>query len=225
MRRAACYLRVSTDKQSSANQRPEVVQIVRARGLEIVEVFEETASAAKKRPEFDRMLLAAHRGEFDAIVVWSLDRLGRSMIGNMQTVLDLDRLGVEIISVREQWLQMQGPVRSLLLAVFGWVAEQERERIRDRTREGLARARREGKQVGRPRAHVDIDQALLLRRRGLSIRRAASRLGIGATTLHRILQAHDEVVRASGRPVPKTSSLAAQATIVIPEGCDAVAAE
>lgn len=191
-RRAAIYLRVSgAPGQTVENQRPDVVQVVRSRGLDLVEVFEETISAAKQRPALDALMLGAHQGRFDVLVVWALDRLGRSMVGNMQTVLDLDRLGVEVISVREPWLQTQGPVRSLLIGIFSWVAEQERLRIVERTREGLARARREGKQIGRPRVEVDLDQALLLRRRGVSLRKSARKLGVGAATLCRALQAYD----------------------------------
>jgi DNA invertase Pin-like site-specific DNA recombinase len=159
----------------------------------------ETISAVKVRPELKRMMLAAHAGTFDTLIVWALDRLGRSMAGNLQTVLELDRLGVRVVSVREPWLDTSGPVRSLLIAIFGWVAEQERLRIVERTKAGIARARHEGKHVGRPAAHVDLDEALRLRRRGTSIREAARRLGVGASTLQRAYAAHDAVTAASGR--------------------------
>ena len=107
--RAALFVRVSTDLQTCANQRPDLVQVCKARGYEIKAVFEETGSAAaRRRPEFERMKLAAHRGEYQTLVIWSLDRLGRSMVGNLQTVLDLDRLGVQVVSVREPWLDMTG---------------------------------------------------------------------------------------------------------------------
>ncbi|MBF5046406.1 recombinase family protein [Aggregicoccus sp. 17bor-14] len=74
------------------------------------------------------------------------------MPGAINTVLGLDRLGVPVVSVREPWLDNTGPVRSLLVAIFGWVAEQERSRLIERTRAGLARARAQGKRLGRPRA-------------------------------------------------------------------------
>lgn len=84
---------------------------------------------------------------------------------------------------------MDGPVRPLLLAIFGWVAEQERARLIERTREGVARARREGKRLGRPRAAVDLDAALKLRAGGASVAVAARRLGVGERTLGRALAA------------------------------------
>lgn len=97
--RCAIYLRHSLDREKTENQRPDVEQLVRARGYEVVVTFEEGASAAKKPPEYDRMMKAARRGAFDVLVVWALDRFGRSMIGNMNDVLELDRIGVQVVSV------------------------------------------------------------------------------------------------------------------------------
>ena len=73
------------------------------------------------------------------------------MVGAIQTVLELDLLGIIVMSLREPWLDTAGPVRSLFVAIFGWVAEQERERLRERTKAGLERARRQGKRIGRRR--------------------------------------------------------------------------
>jgi len=92
---------VSTEEQTLDNQRADIKRVLRSRRLRQVASFEEQVSAAKARPEFDAMMEAAHRGEFDVIVVWALDRFGRSMVGNLQAVLDLDRCGVEVISVNE----------------------------------------------------------------------------------------------------------------------------
>ena len=133
-RRTALYLRVSSGQQETENQRPDILQVVRTRGLEIVHIFDEKVSAAKDRPEFQKMMLQAHRGSFDCLVIWSLDRFGRSMVGNLQAVVELDRIGVQVISVKETWLDTSSPVRSLLIAIFSWVAEQERLRISERTK-------------------------------------------------------------------------------------------
>lgn len=194
--KAVIYVRVSTAEQTVANQTPELMQLAEARGFEDIEVIEEVMSAAKQRPGFDRVMQMAHLGQVKAIVVFALDRVGRSMVENLRVVLELDRLGVEVISSREPWLTMQGPVRSLLIAVFSWVAEQERNRIRERTRAGLDRARREGKKLGRPGVEVDADKALLLRRRGLSLRQAGKKLGVSHATLHRFYRKYD----AENRP-------------------------
>ncbi len=96
-----------------------------ARGYEPV-VYEETESAAKTRPVLDRMFADVRAGRIQAVGIWALDRLHHSMHGAISTVLELDRLGVPVLSVREGWLDTSGPVRPLLVAIFGWVAEQER---------------------------------------------------------------------------------------------------
>jgi len=189
--KAVIYVRVSTADQATANQMPELTQLAEARGFHVVEVIEEVMSAAKKRPGFERVMALAHEGKVNAVILWALDRLGRSMAGNLTTVIELDRLGVEVISARESWLQMQGPVRQLLVGVFGWVAQQERTRIIERTRAGLDRARSLGKKLGRPGVVIDTDKAMLLRRRGLSLRQAAKKLGVSHTTLQRFHRKYD----------------------------------
>jgi len=199
MRRAAVYLRVSSDngRQTTENQREEVVQLTRARGFEPV-IFEEMESAVKARPVLDRMLADVRAGRVHAVAVWALDRLHRSMAGAINTVLELDRLGVPVLSVREGWLDTSGPVRPLLVAIFGWVAEQERTRLIERTKAGLERARREGKPLGRPRlsplalaaAAADVDA-------GLSRREAARRRGISESAVRVYLAARS---RERGQP-------------------------
>lgn len=201
--RVALYLRVSTEDQTNDNQRAALVQLARARGYEIVDVFEEKASGAKTdRVELQRMKVAAHAGAFKYLLIAAIDRLGRSMIGNVQTVMDLDRVGVETVSLREPWLQLAGPVRDLLLAIFSWLAAEERRQISERSRAGVARARREGKVIGRPRVTVDLDQALALRKRGLSIRKAARKLGVGASTLARAYESYDLLQKSCTSSTP-----------------------
>ncbi len=188
--RCALYLRCSTDKQHTDAQRPAVEQLARARGFAVAYVFEETVSAvARHRPAWERLQRGAHLGDFQAVVVFALDRLGRSMIGNVQDVLALDHLGVQVISVREPWLDTGGPVRNLLVAIFSWVAEEERRQISARSRAGVERARRLGKRIGRPPAVVDRGRARQLRAEGLSLRDIARRLGVPRSTLHRVLGA------------------------------------
>lgn len=110
--KAAIYARVSTAEQSTDNQLPDLEALASRRGFDIVRVFSENVSAVKARPGFDAMIAAAHRGEFEVLLVWSLDGLHRSMVGALQTVLDLDRRGVQVVSYKEPWLDTGGPVRS-----------------------------------------------------------------------------------------------------------------
>jgi DNA invertase Pin-like site-specific DNA recombinase len=184
---AALYVRVSTEEQTTKNQLAELRQLARARGFVPV-VYEEVESAAKARPVLDRLMADVRAGRVGAVAVWALDRLHRSMTGAISTVLELDRLGVPVISVREGWLDTGGPVRPLLVAIFGWVAEQERARLIERTKAGLERARREGKRLGRPRASpLKLAAAAEDVARGLSRRAAARRRGVGQATLRTYL--------------------------------------
>lgn len=188
MNRAALYLRVSTTDQNLANQLPALRQIALARGLDIVCEIEEHISGAKKvRKGLKQLLAGAHRGDYNVVIVWAIDRLGRTMSGVLETITELDRLSCKVVSYQEPWLTMDGPVRSLLVAIFGWVAEQERARLIERTQAGLVTARKNGKTLGRPCVTLDIDEAYRLRKQGLSIAAAAKKLGVGKGTLHRAL--------------------------------------
>jgi DNA invertase Pin-like site-specific DNA recombinase len=198
---AVAYVRVSTDEQTVENQLPDLQRLADARGLKLTKTYAENLSAVKHRPEFESMLKAAHAGKIGTIVVWALDRLHRSMVGSMHTVLELDRLGVRVISVREPWLDTSGPVRSLLIAVFGWVAEQERVRISERTKAGLDRARRAGVKLGRKGFDLDVDRARSLRTSGKSFREIATALGVSVGKVHETL-----VGRRSVRQTPRIAS-------------------
>lgn len=191
--RAAIYIRVSTDKQHTDNQRPAVLRLAEARGLEVVTIYEEQASSVKHRPQWEALKDAAHRGEFSALVIFAIDRLGRSMVGNVQEILQLDRLGVELVSVREPWLDTGGPVRSLLIAILSWVAEEERRQIASRSKLGVERARAQGKRIGRPPVVVDLDLVGLHRHEGLSLREVARKIGVPKSTLCRALAAVPKV--------------------------------
>lgn len=208
MTRAALYLRVSTEDQTEENQAPELRQLAERRGWEAVE-YRETGSAAKVRPVLDRLMTDARAGRLGAVVVWALDRLDRSHIGCMLRVAELDRIGVLVVSLRDPWLDTSGPARSLLVSIFGWVAEHERTRLIERTVAGHAQVRREeateagrarrraaGKQaIGRPRTSpVLLHAAADLVRHGggdgkgfYSIRAAARAKGVPEATLRRFL--------------------------------------
>lgn len=212
MKRAALYLRVSTEEQTVENQRAPLLQISNQRGYKLVETYEETVSAAKVRPAFDRMMADAHAGAFDVLIIWAIDRFGRSMVANLQAVLALDKNNVTIISARESWLELQGPARQLLIGVFSWVAEQERNRLGERTRAGMARAKEQGKQIGRPKAHAPIGILRSLAAAGETQRAIARKLGVSQAVVSRALAADPHPVRRSspdeendskgGRPQP-----------------------
>jgi DNA invertase Pin-like site-specific DNA recombinase len=194
MTRAALYLRVSKDAQHTDNQRPELEALAHARRFDVVAEYVEHASAAKGRPVFDRMLKDAHARRFDVLLVWALDRFGRSMVGNLSALLDLDRRGVVVVSVREPWLDAGGAVRPLLIAIVGWVAEQERAQLVARTKAGLDRARRRRVKLGRPRVvhRQAVDLAVNMQARGMSIRGIARALDIPPSTIYAALRRRAE---------------------------------
>jgi putative DNA-invertase from lambdoid prophage Rac len=184
---AAAYCRVSTDRQDTTNQRPALEALARQRGWGLT-WFEETASGAKARPVLDDLTARARRGEYAVLVVWAIDRLGRSTWEVCDRVRALDAAGVAVVSHQEPWLDTSGPTRTLLLAVMSWVAEQERARLRERVHAGLNRARRQGKRLGRPRASpLALAAAAALHEGGLSLGEAAKRHGLGRATLARHL--------------------------------------
>jgi DNA invertase Pin-like site-specific DNA recombinase len=187
-KKAAIYLRVSTDDQTVDNQRPVCLHVASARGLEVVRTYAESASTRGPRPQYDRMLRDAKRAAFSTLVVFSIDRFGRSMRENLNTIVELDRIGVSLVSTREAWLDTGGPTRELLIAIVSWVAEQERARIGERTRAGMERVRAKGVHVGRPRARVDVRQALLLLAKPYATwAKVAKAVGCSPSTLRRTL--------------------------------------
>lgn len=187
--RAGLYLRVSTDSQTVENQRAPLMELAKQRGWS-VKAYEETGSAVKARPVFDSLMTDARAGRLDVVAVAALDRLGRSLFDVLATVRELDRLGVAVVSLRESWLDTSGPARGLLIAVFAWVAEEERRILVERTRAGMDRARKAGKRIGRPRASsIMLGAAADLVAQGSSVRKAARAAGVSPQTLTRHLDA------------------------------------
>jgi DNA invertase Pin-like site-specific DNA recombinase len=181
--RAGIYVRVPTLAQHAANQLPELHKYVADRGWEAQEYVDGGVSGAKdSRPALNRLLADARRRRFDVIVVWSLDRLGRSLKHLVGLLDDLQAMGVGIISLREglDWTTPSGRLQAQLLAM---IAEFERARLRERVLAGLARARRDGKRLGRPRRQVTARD--LAQVPGLSVRAAARELKVSPSVLQR----------------------------------------
>jgi DNA invertase Pin-like site-specific DNA recombinase len=153
MRRAVLYLRVSTIDQTTANQERELRQIAERMGCEIIKVYKDHGiSGAKgrdKRPAFDAMCRDASRRQFDVVMAWSVDRLGRSLQDLVGFLSELHALGVDLF-LHQQGLDTTTPAGKAMFQMMGVFAEFERAMIQERVRSGLARARGEGKRLGRP---------------------------------------------------------------------------
>jgi putative DNA-invertase from lambdoid prophage Rac len=203
--RAALYLRVSTEEQTTANQRQVLEELAQRRGWRVERVVDETASGAGDRPLWRRLMTDARHRAFDVVVVWALDRIGRSMHGTIADVVELDRVGVDVVSYSEPWLDMRGPTRTLLIAVFSWVAEQERDRLVERTKAGMERARRQGKRLGPPiRVNRNtLAEASTLVDQGYAVARAARELGLSEATLRRYRAARHKGGGVLGAPDPR----------------------
>jgi DNA invertase Pin-like site-specific DNA recombinase len=183
--RAAIYARVSTLDQHVENQLGELRQYVERRGWTAVEYVDRGVSGAKdRRAALDDLLKAARRRKFDVLVCWRLDRLGRNLRHLILLLDELQALGIAFVSLAEG-IDATTPAGRLQLHVLGAIAEFERARIQERVRAGLARAKAQGRKLGRPERQVPDE--LLAPVRGLSVREAAKRLGVSPATAHRWL--------------------------------------
>ena len=189
-KRAAIYVRVSTDKQTIENQLRELRQIAERRGWQVVEEFHDAgisgAKGRKDRPGLDKLLQDAQRRRFDVVMAWAIDRLGRSLIDLLGTIQALEACGVDLY-LDQQSIDTTTPAGKLMFQVTGAFAEFERSMIRQRVNAGLKRAVEAGKQLGRPR----IDPALEKRiqshlRAGKGMLKVAAECGVGSGTVQRI---------------------------------------
>ena len=189
VKRAALYVRVSTDGQTLENQTRELRQIAERRGWQVVETFSDAVSGAKgrdKRPGLDRMLKAACRREFDIVMAWSIDRLGRSLIDLLHTVQNLEAYGVDLY-LDQQAIDTTTPAGKLMFQITGAFAEFERSMIQQRVKLGLKRAVAQGKQLGSPTIASDLERkAQRHLRKGTGILKVAKLVGLGTGTVHRI---------------------------------------
>ena len=190
-KRAAFYLRVSTGGQTVENQRQELAKAAEQRGWTIVELYSDNGfSGAKgrdKRPAFDRMCKDAMAGKFNIVAAWSVDRLGRSVLHLAQFVEDLRAAGVGLFLLK-QGLDSETPTGRAMLGMCSVFAELEREIIRERIHAGLARARSQGKTLGRrPVSSKVKDRIRELRAEGHGKLKIARALSCGVGTVSRVL--------------------------------------
>ncbi len=202
--RAALYLRVSTDEQSTENQRIALTGVAERRGWEIVRVYSDDAISGglpvDARPGLRDMLRDARRRHFDILAVWSIDRLGRSTATVATVLQDLDAVGVCVYADQQGMDGTTAHGRAMLqmAAVF---AELERAMIRERTRAGLDRARAAGRMLGAPRVSERVIAAI---RHRLALGRGmldiAKEVGVGTGTVQVVAKKmRAEIVAAAAR--------------------------
>jgi DNA invertase Pin-like site-specific DNA recombinase len=193
-KRIVLYARVSTKDrgQDTANQLDQLREFCGKQDWTVIHEYVDHVSGktADKRPQFQAMLGAASRHEFDLVLFWSLDRFSRE--GVLPTLKHLELLtsyGVMWKSYTEQYFDSCGIFRDAVISIAATLAKQERLKISERTIAGLQRAKRQGRVGGRPRVVVDRERVLKLRKAGESLGSIAEQLGLSKTTVARIVVA------------------------------------
>ena len=190
MTRVAVYVRVSTDKQTTENQARELAAVATQRGWEIVGTYEDAGVSGAKgrdqRPAFDRLVKDAARGKFDLIAAWSVDRLGRSLQDLVGFLSELNAVGVGLY-LHQQALDTTTPSGRAMFQMCGVFAEFERSMIVERVNAGLARAKEQGKVLGRPKvlASVEADIRAALAG-GDGVLKVAKAHGVGTSVVQRL---------------------------------------
>ena len=189
-KRAALYVRVSTDRQTIDNQIAKLTEVAKARGWQIVATFSDAgisgAKGRKDRPGLDTMLKEAQRHKFDVVMSWAIDRIGRSLIDLLDTIRHLEACRVDLY-LDQQQIDTTTPAGKLMFQVCGAFAEFERSMIRERVHAGLRRAVANGKVLGRPlndpRA---VEKARKELAKGIGIGKVARSVGLGVGTVHKL---------------------------------------
>jgi DNA invertase Pin-like site-specific DNA recombinase len=194
--RVAVYSRVSTNHgQDPELQLRELREYAASRGLTIIQEYTDVGFSGSKdsRPALNRLMADASQRKFDAVLVWKLDRFGRSLRHLVNALAELEALGLSFISLRDN-LDLSTPSGRLMFQIIGAMAEFERSLIQERVKAGLRNAKAKGRRLGRPRADVDEAEVLAMRKAGASWRVIAQKLGVGLGTVHRIAQPRSKIV-------------------------------
>jgi DNA invertase Pin-like site-specific DNA recombinase len=204
VKRAALYVRVSTDAQTVENQIRELRQIAERRGWDVVEIYRDAGISGAKgrdtRPGLDAMVKDASRRKFDVVMAWAIDRLGRSLVDLLGTIQNLEACGVDLY-LDQQAIDTTTPTGKLMFQITGAFAEFERSIIKTRINAGLKRAKdeikRDGhfitkhgevkKRLGRPNADPDkLRKARAELAKGIGINRVAKMVGLGVGTVQKL---------------------------------------
>jgi DNA invertase Pin-like site-specific DNA recombinase len=189
MKKAAIYVRVSTPDQHVESQLYDLRESAARRGFEVVHEYEDRGICGQKarRPGLDALMSDARRKKFSVVLVAAFDRIARSTKNFLQIVDELDGLGIEFCSRREN-IDTSGSMGRLFMTIISSIAELESDLIRERVRAGMRRARLEGRQIGRARLDVDRQQVVLDRRSGMSLTQVARKHSISRASVCRMVK-------------------------------------
>jgi len=176
----------SNGQQDPEMQLRELREYAKHRELIIVgEYIDKMTGSKDSRPALNRLMANASQRKFDAVLVWKLDRFGRSLRHLVNALAELEALGLSFISLRDN-LDLSTPSGRLMFQIIGAMAEFERSLIQERVKAGLRNAKAKGRRLGRPRVVVDQAEISAMRDSGASWRTIAEKLGVGLGTAHRI---------------------------------------
>jgi DNA invertase Pin-like site-specific DNA recombinase len=188
--RVALYARVSTlVGQSPEMQLVELREYAGRRGWLVVEEYVDHGVSGTKesRPALNRLMADARQRKFDILFVWKIDRFGRSLKHLVNSLAELESMGVAFVSLRDS-LDLSSPAGRLMAQLLGAISEFERSLITERVRAGIRNARNKGRRLGRPRLEVDNGRIARLRANGASLRAISEQLGISVGSVHRAIQ-------------------------------------
>jgi putative DNA-invertase from lambdoid prophage Rac len=184
--RIGVYARVSTTDQTCEMQLRELREYVSHRGWTIASEYVDTgwSGAKASRPELNRLMRDARQRRIDAVIVWKLDRWGRSVADSIKSIQELVSLGVRFLAVTQNLdTDESNPMSRFMLHILAAFAELEREIIRERVSSGIRNAKAKGKALGRPKRVFRRDEALRMRAEGMSWRKISDILGVPFSTV------------------------------------------
>ena len=186
---AAIYVRVSTPDQHVESQLYDLRELAVQRGFELVHEYEDRGFCGKnaRRPGLDALMADARRKKFSVVLVAAFDRIARSTRNFLQVIDELDSMGIEFISRREN-VDTSGPMGRLFVTIISAIAELERSFVADRVKSGMRRAKLEGRQIGRSRLDVNREQVAQDRRSGMSLTQVAKRHNISRASVCRLMK-------------------------------------
>jgi len=192
MKKVCLYVRVSTQTQTTENQIQALREVAERSGYEIVKIYSDDGISGSKgredRPALNQMMKDAVNRQFEMVMCWSIDRLGRSITNLIEIMNELNELKIDMF-FSQQSIDTQTSSGRMIFGIFSSLASFEREMIRDRVMAGLDRARKNGVKLGRPSTVNDgvRNAVLILKDKGVGVRETCRKLGIGCATYYSVV--------------------------------------
>jgi DNA invertase Pin-like site-specific DNA recombinase len=189
MKKCALYARVSTPEQHVETQLYDLRQLAAQRGFEVVAEYTDSGISGTKarRPGLDSLMSDARKRKFSVVLVAAFDRVARSTRHFLQVTSELDSLGVEFVSRREN-IDTSGPMGRLFLTLIASIAELEADLIKERIRAGMRRRKLEGYRLGRQPLDVDREAVVADRLNGISLTKVAKKYGVSRASVIRFVR-------------------------------------